>query len=379
MTVDHKLCMIPGPIEFHEDVLNAMATPACSHVDPTFIPIFGECIELVRKAFLSSGQPFIICGSGTLGWDMTAANLVEAGEEVLVCNTGYFGDRFGECFETYGAKVTHVRCPIGNATAVEDVAKALESKTYKLVSITQVDTSTGVLNRVQEITKLVKEKSPNTLVAVDGVCSLGAEEFRMDEWGVDVALTASQKALGVPPGLAVMAASKQAIEVFKNRNTPVPNYYANWTRWLPIMNAYESRKPAYFATPAVQLVKALHVALKQLTGRGMDNVFQAHRDTSKKFKDTLESWGLKLVPTSRDVAANTMTAVYYPKGITATDLLPKISAHGVVAAGGLHVEIAPTYFRLGHMSISVLEAERGHMETTLKAVENALKENNYPF
>ncbi|KNE73409.1 hypothetical protein AMAG_20771 [Allomyces macrogynus ATCC 38327] len=130
----HKLCMIPGPIEFHDDVLAQMSTPATSHVDPSFIGEFGASIEMLRKIFKSAkGQPFIVAGSGTLGWDMVAANLVEPGENALVLNTGLFGDRFGECLQVYGAKVTHLHAPAIGAIPVHDeVVKAVKAQQYKV-------------------------------------------------------------------------------------------------------------------------------------------------------------------------------------------------------------------------------------------------------
>ncbi|KAG0006020.1 hypothetical protein BGZ80_005356 [Entomortierella chlamydospora] len=219
--------------------------------------------------------------------------------------------------------------------------------------------------------------SPETLVVVDGVCSVGSEEIRMDEWGIDVVITASQKALGAPPGLCVLGVSERAIGVFKARKTPVPNYYANWNRWLPIMNSYEARKPSYFATPAVQSVFALHVSLKQIVAQGVEKRFALHKEASTKVKKFIHDLGLTLVPTGLDHAANGMSAVYYPEGIAATDLLPKLSAHGIVAAGGLHVEIAAKYFRIGHMGISVTEPERGHLDATLNALKASLAECGY--
>ncbi|KAK3807777.1 MAG: pyridoxal phosphate-dependent transferase [Benniella sp.] len=360
MASSHKLCMIPGH-----------GHPATSHVAPNFITVLGDSIRLLRQVLFTSGQPFIIAGSGTLGWDMTASNLVEAGEDVLVCNSGYFGDRFGECLETYGAKVTHLRAPIGDYVRPSAVEEALKGKKFKAVTITHVDTSTGVLSDIKGIAEAVRKVSPDTLVVVDGVCSVGSEEIRMDAWGIDVVVTASQKALGAPPGLCVMGVSERAIGVFKARSTPVPNYYANWNRWLPIMQAYEAGKPSYFATPAVQNVMALNVSLNQIVKQGLDARFEQHRVASAKAREVISRLQLKLVPTSASHAANGMSAVYYPEGVVATDLLPRLAQRGVVAAGGLHVEIAPKYFRIGHMGISV-EPERGYLDKTLTALEEAL-------
>jgi len=372
--------MIPGPVEFHEDVLGAMSTPSTSHVAPNFINEFGEALELVRKVVQTkNGQPFIIAGSGTLGWDMTASNIVEAGEDVLVLNTGYFGDRFGECLEIYGAKVTQVRAPIGDRPSLDEVREALKAKNYKLITITHVDTSTSVLQNVKEIAAVVREVSPSTLIAVDGVCSVGSEELRMDDWGIDVVMTASQKALGCPPGLCVLVASERAIATFSKRKTVVPNYYGGWSRWLPIMQNYEARKPSYFATPSVQLICALRVSLQQIVAEGLDNRFAMHVKASNKIKDALAKWGLKILPVSRDKASNSLTAVYYDDSVAGTDLLPKIGARGVVVAGGLHRDCAAKYFRIGHMNISVTQPDRGHIDATLSAIESALKECGYKF
>jgi len=382
----HKQLMIPGPVEFHEDVLAAAGGLAQSHVDPEFIGQFGETIEMLRKVFVTEkGQPFVVSGSGTLGWDMVAANLVEAGEAVLVLNTGYFGDRFGECLETYGAAVTHVRAPkVGDRPSLADIEAALDAAPaggYKLVTITHVDTSTGVLMDVQLIAELVARKAPNTLVIVDGVCSVGGEDLQVDAWKLGAVLTGSQKALGTPPGLSIVVVGEAAMKVFEARKTPVPNYYASWKRWAPIMRAYEERRPSYFATPAVQLVQSLRVSLQLILQQTPDvrERFARHAAVSEEVKNEIESWGLSLVPVSRDKAAHTMTAVYLPEGMAPTQLLPLIARRGVMVAGGLHADIAPRYFRIGHMGISVMEGGRGHIANVLRVLKEALVEAGHKF
>ncbi|ORY44782.1 PLP-dependent transferase [Rhizoclosmatium globosum] len=374
----HKLCMIPGPVEFDSEVLQAMATPATSHVDPAFIEKFGSAIELTRKVFFApTGQPFIIAGSGTLTWDATAANLVEPGDHVLVIVTGVFGDWFAECISVYGGKVDLLRAPFGDRPSLDQIEAALKQKPYKLVTVTHVDTSSGVLNNIEEICAIVKKVSPATLIALDGVCSVGAEAIRQDEWGIDVVMTGSQKALGVPPGLAVMVVSKRALEVALNRKSAPTTYFASFKKWLPIMQKYEARQASYFATPAVQLVLALQVSLSQLVAAqgSLDQRFAQHRAASAKVKDTLESWGLKIVPVARDRAANTLTAVYYPSGVTPAEFLGKVSGKGVLLAGGLHPEHAAKYFRVGHMNVSVVnDSMLGHLDVTLGAIKSALQE-----
>jgi len=175
---DRKLLMIPGPIEFTPDVLQAMGMPTTSHVAPNFIEVFGQALERLRQVFLCpSGQPFIIAGSGTLAMDIAAANLIEPGDKALVVNTGYFSDRFATILERYGAAVTEVHAAaIGDAPGPEEVETILKKNRYKLMTITHVDTSTAVAADVKAIAALGREYG--ALVVVDGVCSVAGEEMR---------------------------------------------------------------------------------------------------------------------------------------------------------------------------------------------------------
>ena len=194
---------------------------------------------MLRKLVQTSdpaSQPFVISGSGTLGWDMVAANLAEHGEEALVLHTGYFADSFADCFETYGVKATQLKAPIGDRPQLPEIEKTLKERKFKLITITHVDTSTGVLSEIKAVSDLVHRVSPETLIVVDGVCSVGSEEIQFDAWGIDVVLTASQKAIGCPPGLCIMMCSGRAIETFKNRKTPSASYFASIKNWLPSMS-----------------------------------------------------------------------------------------------------------------------------------------------
>lgn len=194
---------------------------------------------MLRQLLLTSdpsSQPFVISGSGTLGWDMVAANLAERGDQVLVLHSGYFADSFADCFQTYGVVPTQLKAPIGDRPSLSDIEEALKIKKYKLITITHVDTSTGVFSNIREISDLVHRTSPETLVVVDGVCSVGGEEIQFDQWGIDVVLTASQKAIGCPAGLCIVMCSSRAIERFKKRKTPPGSYFASFKNWLPSMS-----------------------------------------------------------------------------------------------------------------------------------------------
>ena len=370
---DRKLLMIPGPIEFTPEVLRAMGMPTTSHVAPNFIEVFGQALERLREVFLCpSGQPFVLAGSGTLAMDTAAANLIEAGDKALVVNTGYFGDRFSDILERYGAQVTHVRAPaIGDAPSLEQVEAALKEG-QKVMTITHVDTSTAVGTDVKGLAALGRRYG--ALVLVDGVCGTAGEEMRQEEWGVDLALTASQKAIGVPPGLALVVAGPRAMEAFRKRKTPVGSYYADWNLWLPIMEAYEERRPGYFGTPAVNLVWALNVSLGQILDEGMDARFARHRLLSEACKAGIEALGMSQVPVRPEVTATTITAPYFPAGVDRS-VLGHIKEAGAILAGGLHPAIRAQYFRIGHMgAVSVSD-----ILATLGAIELGLARAGYAF
>lgn len=371
---NRNLLMIPGPIEFEPAVLAEMGAPTASHVAPNFIEAFGQALERMRQVFLcKEGQPFVIAGSGTLAMDTAGANLVEPGDRALVINTGFFGDRYAAILERYGAQVTQVRAAVGDRPALEAVETALQNGQFKVMTMTHVDTSTGVITDVKNLAALGRKY--NVLTIVDGVCSVAGEELRMDDWDVDLALTASQKAVGVPPGLALVVAGPRAVAAFQARKTPVQNYYADWANWLPIMQAYEARKPSYFGTPAVNLVFALNVSLGQILAEGMDARFARHQMLSRAAKAGVTALGLSQVPVSPEVAANTMTAPRFPQGIHGPDFLAQVGKAGVILAGGLHPAIRAEYFRIGHMGA----ANQGDILATIGAIETALAGCGYAF
>ena len=369
-----KLLMIPGPIEFTPEVMRAMGMPTASHVAPNFIEAFGQALERLREVFLCpGGQPFVVAGSGSLAMDMAAANLVEPGDRALVVNTGYFGDRFAAILDRYGAAVTEVSAPaIGDEPELAAVEAALQADEFKLMTITHVDTSTAVGADVRALAALGRRYG--TLVVVDGVCSVAGEEMRQEEWGIDLALTASQKAIGVPPGLALVVAGPRALDAFHQRKTPVLNYYADWTQWLPVMEAYEARRPSYYGTPAVNLIWALNVSLGQILEEGMEARFERHRWLSEALKAGIEALGMRQVPVSPGKTATTLTAPYYPEGVDA-GVLKEIGQAGVILAGGLHPEIKAQYFRIGHMG-AVTPSD---ILTTVGAIEHGLAKVGYRF
>jgi alanine-glyoxylate transaminase / serine-glyoxylate transaminase / serine-pyruvate transaminase len=371
---NRTLLMIPGPVEFEPAVLAAMGEPTTSHLAPSFIEAFGQALQNMRLVFDSpSGQPLVLAGSGTLAMDCAGANLVEPGDKALVVDTGYFSERFAMLLERYGAHVTRISSSPGSRPELGLIKSALESDAYKLVTITHVDTSTAVLTEVQQIAALAKPSG--TLVIVDGVCSVAGEELHMDAWGVDLALTASQKAVGVPPGLALLMIGPRALEAFHNRTRPVLNYYADWSNWLPVMQAYEARQASYFGTPAVNLIFALNISLGQILAEGMPKRYARHIAISQACKAGLEALGLSQVPTRPEYAAHTLTAPRYPGGVNAAEFLNGVSQAGVTLAGGLLPAIRGEYFRIGHMGAVTL----ADVLATISAIETSLAGCGYAF
>jgi len=367
-----KLLMIPGPIEFSPEVMEANGRPTDSHVSPSFIGLFGESLEMMRKVWLSpGGQPFILAGSGTLAMDTAGANLVEPGDNVLVVSTGYFGNRYSELLKRYGAVVKEINAPLGAVVKTEYIESELSSGKYRMLTFTHVDTSTAVLVDPLPIGALGKKY--DVITVLDGVCSVAGEEIRQDDWGIDVVLTASQKAIGVPPGLALLVVSERAMEKWRNRKTPVLNYYADWNNWLPIMQAYEARKPSYFGTPAVNLVESLNVSLKQIINEGMDARFERHLRTGRAVRAALNTMGLTQVPLSEDISASTLSAPMYPESIDGPEFLKAAARAGVIIAGGLHPLIKQDYFRIGHMGI----VNENDLVSTVSAMAQALNETGY--
>ncbi len=310
---ERELLMIPGPVAFDPEVLRALSAPSRSHTSPEFIKTFGNVLRQLRQVCLApSAQPIVVSGSGTLAMEMAVANLVEPGDRALVVNTGYFSDRMATILERYGAEVSHVRAPLGEAPDAAALADALERGSFKVVALTHVDTSTGVLAPVEALVKEANRRG--VLSIVDGVCATAGEAFHQDDWGADVYLTASQKAVGVPPGLALLTFSQRAMKAWRSRKTPVRSVYADLAEWLPIHEAYEAGRPSYFATPPVNLVSALEVSFRQILAEGMAARFARHVRMARAFRAAWKALGLELVPKREAITAQHPQRAVSPGG-----------------------------------------------------------------
>ncbi|HEY1955163.1 MAG TPA: alanine--glyoxylate aminotransferase family protein [Polyangiaceae bacterium] len=367
---NRPLLMIPGPIDVEQVVIDAMARPPKSHLAPSFVEAFSRLLGSLRQVFLApDAQPFVVAGSGTLAMEMAVANVIEPGDRAVVVETGYFSGRMADILERHGARVTRVAGPLGAVPDFAEIESALASGP-KVVTVTHVDTSTGVLAPVERIAAIAREHG--ALSIVDGVCSVGGESLRMGDWGVDVALTASQKALGAPPGLAIVLASPRAMSAWRARKTKVASYYADFGAWLPVLEAYEAKKNMYFATPPVQLVEALDASVASILADGVEARVQRHARIAGAFRAAWAALKLAMLPVSGEVAAHTLSAVYFPPGVDAS-LVARIGEEGAIVTGGLHPDAREKYFRVGHMGAI------GPHETlaAIGAVERALHATGY--
>ena len=378
---NRTILMIPGPTEYSQEVLDKLGEPSPGHISAVFIKEMGSALRNLRALHGSqSAQPFILSGSGTLGWDLIAVNLCDSTTPTVVVNTGYFSDSFADCLSTYSVPVTQIKPDaVGDTIPTQTLRSHLTSlPSVHLVVLTQVDTSTAVLNDVKALASTVRSVHPNAFIAVDGVCSFGGERFLFDDWGIDAAMSCSQKAMGAPPGLCTLVLSQRALSYIKARSTPIPSYFGSLLRWLPIMTAYEAGQAAYFATPNVNLIRALDVSLAAILSYGLEQRWADHVAHSDAFKAAMEAIGLRQVPTAAPHRANTLSAMYYPDGIDTATFLGTVLKEGVVCAGGLHKDIRTKYFRVGHLGVSV-SPDRDDVLRVVRALESAFKTAGYKF
>lgn len=382
--MSRALLMIPGPIEVSEEVARHLGVLPTSHMGPDCVDAFARALGRMRDVWRASehAQPFIVAGGGTLAMESCVANLVDANRRVLVLSTGYFGQRFAEMVRRRGAALEVLESPVGAAPSAQDVADELErasqdKRAFDVVLMTHVDTSTGV--RIDTESVLAAVRASGALSVVDGVCSLGGEALEMEDWGADVVLTASQKAIGAPAGLGLWIAGPRALEARERLGTPPP-LTLDWKEWLPIMHGYESKSPKYFATPATTLVDALARSLEEIAPHASDastamrSRWELHDRAARAMRAGFEALSLSHVVKVADHRANTLSAIELPSGLE-PGLPQRVAKHGVIIAGGLHPALRTTTFRVGHMGVVVGEPAR--LEQTLTAVAKGLAEGGH--
>lgn len=338
---NRKLVMIPGPTPVLRSIQDQMGREVAAFGDPNFIQDFKGLLEDLKTLWKTEGEVFVVAGTGTLAMEMAIANTMKAGDNILIVSHGFFGDRFIDLCERKGINVDVIASEWGTIVPVEEIEKKLTEKSYQAVTVTHVDTSTGVCAPVEEIGKVVK-KFENTLYIVDGVCATAGEPEYVDDMGIDVLLTGTQKAFGVAPGLAIVWAGKKALERRRSLGR-IPEYYVDFEKWLPIMQDPSK----YFATPAINLVWALKESVRIIKEEGLENRYDRHKKVARAMQAALEGLGFKILA-KKDYRAVTLSNVIYPDGIDDAQFRKLLYDEGIVVAGGLGA-YAGKMFRLGHM------------------------------
>ncbi|HEY6379689.1 MAG TPA: alanine--glyoxylate aminotransferase family protein [Candidatus Dormibacteraeota bacterium] len=355
------LLMIPGPTPVDATVRAALAEPVRSHTSGENAATLHRIAALLRPLFgTEQARIHVFGGSGTLAMEAALVNHAAPGDRVVVASHGYFGDRFAEIAQALGMDADVVRAPWGAQVDAAELRRVCRSgRPPALVTITHVDTSTGVLADVAALSEAARQ--PATIVVLDGVCATGGIEERIDDWGVDVALTGAQKALAVPPGLAILAVSERARERRAGLGG-VAAYYADLQRWDPVVDD----PVRYFSTHATGLLRGLEASLEEIDAEGLEARFDRHVRLAERLRGGMVDLGFEPL-TDAGSLASTLSVLAVPPGVDEADLRLGMAQRGVIVAGCLG-PLAGRGIRVGHMgSIGLPEIER-----TLAATAAAL-------
>jgi aspartate aminotransferase-like enzyme len=330
---------IPGPTPLPPEVRAAMDRDMISHRGPEFRAIMQEVTEGLQHCFQTKHDVLVFPGSGTGGLEAAIANLFSPGETVIALNAGYFGDRFAEIAERFYVNVIRVPSPWGQAADLKELERTLSAMPEaRGVLITHNETSTGVQSDVEGAARIAREHG--ALVLVDAISSLGAVDIPVDRWGVDVAITASQKAWMTPPGLTMLSVSEAAWRA--NTDAKLPRFFWDFKQALRYLEHWENPY-----TPAVSVIYGLQASLRLIMDEGLPNVFARH----ERIRDRLRAGAKKLGfrPFAPDeIASRTVTALYAPEGKSARDIVAAMRERGIILAGG-QGQYEQTAFRVGHM------------------------------
>ena len=296
-----------------------------------------EGLARLKEVFRTESEVLLFSSSGTGTMESAVANLCSPGERVCVVTAGSFGDRWAAIADAYGCEVDRLAYEWGETPLAEDLASRLAERAARVVLLTHSETSTGVVADVRALTLAAKDAG--AVVVVDAISSLGAVPFETDEWGVDVVVSGSQKALMTPPGLALVSVSQEAWDA---RGT-LPRFYFDWERTRKAQAIFDAA-----FTPAVSLVLGLDVALGLLLEQGLDAAFERHVRLGRACREGIKAMGLELFSPDDDSAA-VVTAVRAPEGIDAGELLLLLrDRHGVTLAPGQGA-LKGKIFRIGHI------------------------------
>lgn len=363
---------IPGPTNIPDRIRLAMQVQTHDHRAPDFVDVFAPVLNDLRCVFeTTSGQVVTFPSSGTGGWEAAVTNTLSPGDTVLIARYGMFSHRWIELCERHGLKTHIVDCKWGTgapADTFREILAADQKGAIKAVLVTHNETATGVLSDIAAVRRAMSDAEHEALLMVDCVSSLASVPFRFDAWGVDVAVSGSQKGFMLAAGMAILCVSEKALSAMETAR--LPRAYFD-IKDMVAANA----KGAFPYTPSVQLIHGLRAALDMLFEEGLDNVYARHHRLAEGVRRAVAAWGLALVAETSDLNSDTVTAIYVPDGFDSNTLTDHaFNAYGVSFGIGLG-EMNSKAFRIGHLgSLTDVMVLSG-----LAAIEMAMADLDYPI
>ena len=346
--------MIPGPIQPSQAVLDTMGGPVQPHYGPEFTKSYHETLELLRQVFNTQGDIFLMVGSGTVGNDACIGSSLSAGEKIIVGTNGFFGDRLVDIAESYGLIVIPVKSEWGLPLKVEDFESAFRQNPDAMAAvIVHLETSTSIVNPIREIGPVVKRYGAYFIV--DAISSLGGLPVQMDEWDIDMCVSASQKCLGAPPGLSPVAIGKRGWEIIDRNPNKGHGWYSDLRVWRKFATEWGDWHP-FPVTMATNNVMALQTSLHELLNEGIPQRLERYHALALKLRLALRNLGMPPF-TPDELMAPVLTAAYGPVGIATEEIVEYLAEdHGIKISGGLG-SLKNKIFRIGHMSPTVAEKD----------------------
>ena len=359
-----ELLMIPGPTPLPEAVREVLSRPAIGHRSAEFKEVLKRVFPNLRWIFQCKNQVFLYTASGTGAMEAALSNTVNAGERILVLVNGVFSQRWAEIAKTLGIAVETLDVQPGEAHTPAMLREYLQANTgtdYKAIMLTHSETSTGVLNPVRELTAVCRESHPEALIIADTITSLGAAEFSLDAWDIDIAVSGSQKGFMLPPGLSFLALSDRAWQAHQHCKTP--GYYFNFTRYQKAQ--LENTTPY---TPATPQITGLDVALQLMMDEGLENMVRRHTQLRDMTRAGLKAMGLSLFVPQDQFASLSVTSFVPPGGLSVDAVRANLKKRfGIVIADG-QKELKGKIMRIGHLGY----VSPRDVLTTLSALEAVL-------
>ena len=352
---------IPGPTPLPDRVVRAMSRPMIDHRGPEFAAILARITSGARRVFKTSGDLLLLTSSGTGGLESAVANLVSPGDQVVVALSGNFGERFAALAAGYGADVVRLEFEWGQPVDADDLARVLEHHPKaRVLLLTHNETSTGLTNPLRELARVGRDAG--RVVVVDGVSSISSIAIETDAWGIDVAVSGSQKGWMAPPGIALVGVSERAWE--QQARARSPRFYFDWKE----AKTWADKGMTPF-TPAIPVLFALQEGLAMLEEEGLDSVYDRHARLARATQTGLQALGFQLYA-REGFRSNTVTSALPPPGLDVNALRKLLDdKYGVVIAGG-QAKMAGKMIRVGHLG-AIAE---GDVVQVLWAIEQALEE-----